>query len=46
MCWRAGSWCSAFSIIVPTKDSAHVEIMRVGTFRPEWGGVAEKDIIE
>ena len=28
------------------KDSAHVEIMRIGTYRPEWGGVAEKDIVE
>jgi len=31
---------------LPAPDSAHVEIMRVGTFRPEWGGVAEKDIID
>ena len=28
------------------KDSSHVEIMRIGTYRPEWGGVAEKDIVE
>ena len=28
------------------KDSSHVEIMRIGTYRPEWGGVEEKDIIE
>lgn len=28
------------------KDSSHVEIMRIGTYRPEWGGVAEKDIID
>ena len=30
---------------LPAEDSAHVEIMRVGTFKPEWGGIAEKDII-
>ena len=28
------------------KDSSHVEIMRIGTYRPEWGGVAQQDIIE
>lgn len=27
------------------KDSAHVEIMRVGTYRPEWGGIDEKEIV-
>lgn len=30
---------------LPAKDSAHVEIMRVGTFNPEWGGVTQEDII-
>eukprot|EP00568_Trieres_chinensis_P007926 CAMPEP_0183308452 /NCGR_PEP_ID=MMETSP0160_2-20130417/22058_1 /TAXON_ID=2839 ORGANISM="Odontella Sinensis, Strain Grunow 1884" /NCGR_SAMPLE_ID=MMETSP0160_2 /ASSEMBLY_ACC=CAM_ASM_000250 /LENGTH=329 /DNA_ID=CAMNT_0025472293 /DNA_START=72 /DNA_END=1061 /DNA_ORIENTATION=- len=28
------------------KDSSHVEIMRIGTYRPEWGGIKEKDIIK
>jgi len=28
------------------KDSSHVEIMRIGTYRPEWGGVAQQDIID
>lgn len=28
------------------KDSAHVEIMRVGTFNPEWGGITVTDIVE
>ena len=28
------------------KDSSHVELMRIGTYRPEWGGVAQQDIIE
>lgn len=27
------------------KDSAHVEIMRIGTYQPEWGGVSQADII-
>jgi hypothetical protein len=27
------------------KDSAHVEIMRIGTYRPEWGGVKEEEIL-
>lgn len=31
---------------LPAKDSAHVEIMRVGTYNPEWGGISEKEIIE
>jgi hypothetical protein len=31
---------------LPAKDSAHVEIMRIGTFNPEWGGISEKEIIE
>jgi len=30
---------------LPAKDSAHVEIMRIGTYRPEWGGVSQDDII-
>ena len=28
------------------KDSSHVEIMRIGTYRPEWGGITEEDIVE
>jgi hypothetical protein len=28
------------------KDSAHVEIMRIGTFEPEWGGVSMEEIVE
>jgi len=28
------------------KDSAHVEIMRIGTYRADWGGISEKDIVE
>jgi hypothetical protein len=31
---------------LPAKDSAHVEIMRIGTFNPEWGGLAKQDIIK
>jgi len=31
---------------LPAKDSAHVEIMRIGTYIPEWGGISEKEIIE
>jgi len=31
---------------LPAKDSAHVEIMRVGTYNPAWGGISEKEIIE
>lgn len=31
---------------LPAKDSAHVEIMRIGTYVPEWGGISEKEIIE
>lgn len=28
------------------KDSAHVEIMRIGTFEPNWGGLSKSDIIQ
>lgn len=28
------------------KDSAHVEILRIGTYKPEWGGVALDDILK
>lgn len=28
------------------KDSAHVEIMRIGTYRADWGGIDQKEIIE
>lgn len=28
------------------KDSAHVEIMRIGTYRADWGGISEKEIVE
>lgn len=28
------------------KDTAHVEIMRIGTYRPDWGGVSEKEIVD
>lgn len=31
---------------LPAKDSAHVEIMRIGTYNPEWGGISEKEVIE
>ena len=31
---------------LPSKDSAHVEIMRIGTYRPEWGGVKMQDVID
>ena len=31
---------------LPAKDSAHVEIMRIGTYEPAWGGVAREDIIQ
>jgi hypothetical protein len=31
---------------LPAKDSAHVEIVRIGTYNPEWGGISEKEIIE
>jgi hypothetical protein len=28
------------------KDSAHVEIMRIGTYKKEWGGVPQEEIIK
>mmetsp|Transcript_23299 Transcript_23299/g.27545 ORF Transcript_23299/g.27545 Transcript_23299/m.27545 type:complete len:313 (+) Transcript_23299:41-979(+) len=28
------------------KDSSHVEIMRIGTYRKEWGGVPEQEVID
>ena len=29
-----------------SKDSAHVEIMRIGTYNPEWGGVTVEAIVD
>jgi len=34
------------SFKLAAKDTAHVEIMRVGTYFPEWGGITEKDIVD
>ena len=31
---------------LPAKDSAHVELMRIGTYRPEWGGISQEEIVE
>mmetsp|Transcript_19594 Transcript_19594/g.25377 ORF Transcript_19594/g.25377 Transcript_19594/m.25377 type:complete len:318 (-) Transcript_19594:105-1058(-) len=28
------------------KDSGHVEIMRIGTYKPEWGGISQSDIVK
>jgi hypothetical protein len=28
------------------KDSAHVEVMRIGTYRKEWGGMTQEEIVE
>lgn len=28
------------------KDSAHVEIMRIGTYSPKWGGINEEEVIK
>lgn len=30
---------------LPALDSAHVEIMRIGTFHPNWGGIRKQDIL-
>jgi len=45
--WLVGGGEPGFptSFKIPAKDTAHVELMRVGTFRPEWGGVTEEEII-
>jgi len=31
---------------LPAKDSSHVEIMRIGTYRKDWGGIPQQDIID
>lgn len=31
---------------LPAPDSAHVEIIRLGTYKPEWGGVSRAEIIQ
>lgn len=31
---------------LPARDSAHVEIVRIGTYNPKWGGIAEKEVVE
>ena len=30
---------------LPAPDSAHAEIIRLGTYRPDWGGVSQDDVI-
>jgi hypothetical protein len=34
------------SFKLPAKDSAHVEIMRIGTYEPTWGGLYADTLIE
>ena len=29
-----------------SKDSSHVEIMRIGTYNPEWGGISMEELVE
>ena len=33
------------SFKLPNKDSAHIEIMRVGTFNPQYGGLPQEDLM-
>lgn len=34
----------SFKLAAP--DSAHVELMRIGTYNPAWGGVAQEDVVQ
>ena len=35
-----------FSYKLSAPDSGHVEIMRIGTFEPKWGGISKQDILK
>jgi len=46
--WLVGGGEPGFpkSYKLAAKDSAHCEIMRIGTYRPEWGGITQEEIIQ
>ena len=43
--WLVGGGEPPHSYKLPAPDSAHVEIMRIGTFRPEWGGLDRDQLL-
>ncbi|GAX16612.1 hypothetical protein FisN_7Lh347 [Fistulifera solaris] len=43
--WLVGGGEPLDSYKLPAPDSAHVEIMRIGTYRPEWGGLDREKLI-
>lgn len=44
--WLVGGGEPPESYKLSAPDSAHVEIMRIGTYEPSWGGVSEENIIK
>jgi hypothetical protein len=44
--WLVGGGEPPESYKLAAPDSAHVEIMRIGTYEPRWGGLAQDDIVQ
>jgi hypothetical protein len=43
--WLVAGGESGASFKLPNRDSAHIELMRVGSFNAEWGGVPIEEIV-
>lgn len=43
--WLSGGGEPADSYKLTAPDSAHVEILRIGTYRPDWGGLSKDAVI-
>jgi hypothetical protein len=44
--WLVGGGEPPHSYKLTANDSAHVEMMRIGTYEPQWGGVCQAEIID
>lgn len=44
--WLVGGGEPSSSYKLAAKDSAHVEIMRIGTYEASWGGISQAEIIQ
>jgi hypothetical protein len=43
--WLVGGGEPPASYKLAAADTAHVEIMRIGTYEPRWGGIRQEDVI-
>lgn len=44
--WLAGGGEPMDSYKLASPDSAHIELLRIGTFKREWGGIPQKEILQ